>query len=86
MKSTSETYHTLNEFRDIHAKLGKMFKEDGITEEDRMKLAGQLTISSQLKELTDKVAAMGEDIGDPGRQLHLIQSTLQVGLNEYLNK
>ena len=63
MKSTEETYHALNEFRDIHAKLGKMFKDDGITEEDRMKLAGQLAISSQLKELTDKVSGLSVDMG-----------------------
>lgn len=62
MKSTSETYHTLNEFRDIHAKLGAMFKKDGITDEDRLRIAGQLTISSQLKELTNKVANLSVDM------------------------
>tara|TARA_R100001244_G_scaffold38603_1_gene34911 strand:+ start:827 stop:1066 length:240 start_codon:yes stop_codon:yes gene_type:complete len=79
MKSTEETYHTLSEFRDIHAKLGKMFKADGITEEDRMKLAGQLTISSQIKELTDKVAFLRDEIVQ-------VEGAIQVGVNEYMNK
>jgi CII-binding regulator of phage lambda lysogenization HflD len=82
----NKTDQTLTDFKTLHGALGEMFKDDGITDEARLKLAGQLTISSQLKELTDKVAALREDIGSVEQQLGHIQYSHQTGINEYLNK
>ena len=48
---TPEARLALTDFLNIHTGLGHIFENDGITEEDRMRLSAQLTIATQIKSL-----------------------------------
>lgn len=55
MNRTHYSYQALEDFKTLHATLGEMFKEDGITEEDRLNLAAQLTIAAQIRAVESRL-------------------------------